>query len=438
MLTPTLLIGLVIALLVTSAYVKYRDTFHPALIMGPMLAFHYCYSPLRLEATNAFYGYLWTDHVRWAQWVHFTGVAALCLGLFLGSLPVIRLPRSAWDFDDRTLVRGALVMGILGFASFAYGIVFVGGFVEAYGRAYGGGFAESGWVRDIALLPLPALLLLTLSHRSRPITWRAVVLGLLLASPNLTHGLLGARRGPTFIAFAGIALAFYMVRDRRPRLVTLLAGGAALGVLMLSLVANRDKVYWGSDEELDASPAEYFHPGPGNDFIYAAGLIVVADETQDFNWGATYLTTLFVRPIPRALWPTKYEDAAEFFGTPNLEENLGIDITVFQNVLGWTAARGAAPGIVGDMWREFSWAMLPVLLGIGWFYGYIWRRAVFDKGAWVPVYCYAASLSIYLAMQSLQAMLYRFLFGVVPMLLVLRLARRKAREQGTRAFASAS
>jgi hypothetical protein len=194
---------------------------------------------------------------------------------------------------------------------------------------------------------------------------------------------------------------------------------------MLTLVTNRKSVYWGGDLELEEGPSKYFQPGSGNDFIYAAGLVVVVDEMNDFGWGSAYLTTLFIRPIPRSLWPSKYDDAAKFFGKSSaFDENLGVDIRAYHWGLGWTAARGAAAGIVGDMWREFAWAMLIPLFGAGWAYSHVWRRAVSRQGIWVPVYCFMASLSLFFVMQSLQAMLQRFLFGALPMIIVLRLAMR--------------
>jgi hypothetical protein len=430
MLIPTVLIGLVIAATITVALINHRDTFHPALMIGPMLAFHYCYSPLMLEANDGFYGYLWDFQVERAQWVHFVGVLALCVSLLWGSSRTVatrQLPPEDYDarFDPTKLVRGSIVLGCLGIASFVYGINYVGGFSQAYGNAYGGGGAESGWVRDLILLCLPALLLLTVSARGKRLRWRELALVLLFASPFLIHGFLGGRRGPTFMGLVGPTMLFYMARGKRPNLLTLGLGGAVLGTLLLAIVANRQSLYWGSDLDLEHSPSNYFTPSSGNDFIYGAGLVIVTDEAQNFSWGTTYLVTLLVRPIPRAIWPTKYEDAAIFLNRATLEENLGIDIKSFQSILGWTAARGAAPGIVGDMWREFSWAMTIALLGIGWFYGYAWRRAVTDRGNWVPTYCLLASLSIYLVMQTLEAMLYRFLFALIPMLLVLRYAKRE-------------
>jgi hypothetical protein len=78
------------------------------------------------------------------------------------------------------------------------------------------------------------------------------------------------------------------------------------------------------------------------------------------------------------------------------------------------------------MWREFSWGMVIALFGLGWMYAHAWRSAIEKGGAWVAVYCFMASLSLYLVMQTLEAMLYRFIFGLIPMLLVLRHAKRVA------------
>jgi hypothetical protein len=429
-LIPTILIGLAVVATMAAALAKHRDTFHPALLMGPMLAFHYCYSPLTLLANEGFDGFLLDSQVEMAQWIHLTGVLALCFGLLWGStpaaasIPPVSAPTEA--FDRTRLLQGSIVLGALGIGSFVYGIVYVGGFAAAYGTAYGGGGGESGWVRDLAILTLPALLLLAVSHRGERFGWRVFGLALAFASPFLIHGFFGARRGPTFIGLVGPTMLFYIARGKRPSLPALALGGAVLGMLMLTLVANRNDVYWGAELDLKGSPSDYFRAGAGQDFVYGAGLVIVADELQNFSWGTTYLVTLFIRPIPRALWPSKYEDAGEFLDRPSLEENLGVDIKSFQSVLGWTAAHGAAPGIVGDMWREFSWAMLVALLAIGWFYGYAWRRAITNHGYWVPTYCFLASLSLYLVMQTLEALLSRFLFGVVPMLLAMKYARRDA------------
>jgi hypothetical protein len=437
MLIPTIIMAVVIAATIGISFAKHHDTFHPAMLLGPMLAFHYCYSPAILLATDGFSGFLSADNIARVQWIDLVGVAAICAGLLAGSArPSLIAAPPTERFDRKTLLFGSIAFGLAGTASFASGIANVGGITEAYGSAYGGGWSESGWVRDLVLLCLPAVMMLTLSNSTRKPTIREILMAVLIASPFLIHGLLGARRGPTFLGLGATIMSFYISRGKRPRILTMSIGGALLGMLLLVLVSNRETLYWGGDLKLERGASEYFRPGTGNDFIYGAGLVVVTDEMQDFSWGATYLTTLFVRPIPKAIWPDKYDDAAAFFGRPSLAENLGIDIRSFRNVLGWTAAVGSAPGIVGDMWREFSWGMVVMLFGIGWWYAFAWQKAVVRGGEWLPVYCLLASLSLYMVMQTLEAVLYRFIFAVVPMLWVLRRAARNQRLAVERALAA--
>jgi hypothetical protein len=69
------------------------------------------------------------------------------------------------------------------------------------------------------------------------------------------------------------------------------------------------------------------------------------------------------------------------------------------------------------MWIEFWWASFLVILCLGWAYGRAWARAVVQGGPWVVVYCLMFAVSIFLVMQSLEAMLFRFLLLVVPGLL---------------------
>ena len=69
------------------------------------------------------------------------------------------------------------------------------------------------------------------------------------------------------------------------------------------------------------------------------------------------------------------------------------------------------------MWIEFWWASFLAILGIGWCYGRAWSRAVTRGGLWVTIYCLMFSLSAFLVMQTLEAMLFRFLLLALPALL---------------------
>ena len=117
-----------------------------------------------------------------------------------------------------------------------------------------------------------------------------------------------------------------------------------------------------------------------------------------------------IRPIPRQLWPDKYEAA----GVDEIEENLGTGGKAFLSELGWAGALGAAPGLIADMWIETWWFALVVLYAIGLAYGRAWYAACTKGGFCTVTYVLMASLTLFLVFQTLEAMLVRFLFMVIP------------------------
>ncbi len=321
----------------------------------------------------------------------------------------------------RRLAHAALVLGCVGLAAYAYMLAHVGGLSAAYGRAYGGVWADSGYIRDLQFLTIAALLLLLAARTGRPssaIDWAWVIL---FISPWLIQGLLGARRGPTFMATAVLVVGWCFLSGRRPRLLAVLGGGLLLGCLMLLLVGNRSQIYLGSDFRFDTDLL-VGKASSGNEFVYGAGTILNADRTGEYWWGRRYLVEFFVRPIPRFLWPSKYQNASAMLGVPDMEVNLGTGGSAFHSTLGWAGSRGAAPGIIADMWIEVWLGAFPVLFAFGWWYGRVWRRAVGQGGLWTTLYCLMFALSAYLVMQTLEAMAFRFLETALPAWLAWRYA----------------
>jgi len=422
-LLATTAIALAIGIAIFTAAATSRDSLHPAMVLGPMLLFLYVVMPLYLYVNDGFFGYLTEAQVSFAQRVNLVGVLGLLAGVMAGARGGAYVPGpKGWGVDPSRLSRVAIVLGILGMIGFAWGIVEVGGFEAAYGVSYGGGWSESGYVRELFLLTIPAILILLASGKVKgpgaTRYWLA-----LFTLPLLLHGALGARRGPLFVVLVTVIAGRYLVRNQRPRAWLVFTGGALLGVLLLLVVANRDKIYIGSDFNLKMSPTTYMETGGGNEFIYGAGTVVAVNERNLFTWGGRYATVLFVRPVPRAFWPDKYQVAGDFFGI-NVETNLGVDVEAIEDVLGWKGAIGAAPGIVGDLWFEFSWGMCIALFGIGFLYGRVWRRCVTTGGVSVMTYGALLCLSLYLVMQTLEAMAFRFLLMAVPTWLAWRWARR--------------
>ena len=116
----------------------------------------------------------------------------------------------------------AIALATLGLIAWIYQIVHSGGLYAVYGHPYGWFGADNGYVGEAYQFGLPGALLLLLACsgdrlRLSDLVWIAI--GLM---PIIGHGLLGARRGPTFLAFVGVGVMWYLVRARRPRL------GAAL------------------------------------------------------------------------------------------------------------------------------------------------------------------------------------------------------------------
>ena len=440
----TYLTGLIAIVFVFFAWQQHRDPFHPMLYIGPMLIYLYSALPvmLTLVQPRQLRGFLDEGDLVYVQTLNLIGTFCLCAGILLGSGPAAAWHRARPDALPpavaRRLAQAALVLGGIGLAAYAYMLGHTGGLDAAYGRAYGGVWADSGSIRDLQLLTVVALLLLFAARTGRrlsAIDWAWVIL---FVSPLLIHGLLGARRGPTFMATAVLVVGWYLLRGRRPRLLHVLGGGLLLGCLMLFLVENRSHIYLGSDFHFDTN----LMPGKasaGNDFVYGAGTILNADHSREYWWGRRYLVVFFVKPVPRFLWPSKYRDASAVLGVPDMEVNLGTGGAAFHSTLGWKGTHGAAPGIVADMWIELWLGAFPVLVAFGWGYGRVWRRAVERGGVWTTVYCLMFALSVYLIMQSLNAMGIRFLETALPAWLAWRYAlARGAAAPGSREHAPAN
>jgi hypothetical protein len=92
--------------------------------------------------------------------------------------------------------------------------------------------------------------------------------------------------------------------------------------------------------------------------------------------------------------------------------------------LGWEGAEGSAPGLVADLWMEFHWLNLLVLFWQGALYGYVWRKAQLNGGPWVAQYVIMSALSVYLVMQTMEAVIFRLLILSIPLWLSWSLAKR--------------
>src|SRR5207244_1987767 len=132
--------------------------------------------------------------------------------------------------------------------------------------------------------------------------WSVIIVAI---APIITHGLLGARRGPTFIVLATICASYVVVFRKRISLLTLLSGGFGVGCLLLFLVANRGAIYWGTEASFDKPLLDYLSPGIGNEYLYGSAIFRYVNYNESFH-GLRVAAHLIGHIIPAQIWPNKY------------------------------------------------------------------------------------------------------------------------------------
>jgi hypothetical protein len=409
-----------LAMLIT--YDGNSDFFHPLFFICPMFIFLYAWMPWRLDQSGALNSYFDREQLVFIQTFYLLGVLVF-IGACLGGgwqtrrmkiAAPLKLPIEA----ENKLVIGGAIVGSIGLAAWLVAIRNVGGFVNAFSKSYAGGWDDSGYVRDSSLLLLSGCALMLASMAGKYIRLRQWALLGMFAVPWTLQAILTSRRGPTFAIAAVISIGWYMHRSKRPPLVTYALFGCALGYLVLFLVANRGAIHLGSEMDFNSDVTQTVQArDTGNEYIYGGGAILSSQRKAKYFWGRRYLAQILVRPIPSAIWPTKYED----FGVPELRLNAGTG-EGFADALGWEGAVGSAPGIIADLWVEASWFALAFLAAIGFGYGRIWRLAVERGKYWTTQYVILSALSIYLVMQTMEAVIFRTLLLSVPVWIVWRWA----------------
>ena len=414
-----------------------RDVFHPLVILGPMLLFLYSWMPAKLWAANGLDRYFDSEQLLHVQTINVLGVAAFvacCLGAGV-RLPrrKLRRERKLTPLAMRRLLIGGAIAGSLGLICWAITIINVGGFTAAYSNSYSGGWDDSGYVRDGSLLLLVGLMMAVMVRSAGGPRWPSYAMATIFGAPWLSGALLMARRGPTFEFALVVLMGWYINRSKRPPIVAVGLAGLCLGWLVLFLVTNRSNIYLGSDASLKTDVGGIVETSDtGNEWIYGAGTLLSAERRDHYFWMRRYLAQVLIRPIPSAVWPNKYED----FGVPELLHNAGTG-EGFGDALGWEGAVGSAPGIVADLWIEMWWLAIPLMGLIGYAYGWVWRKAVTEGGPWTSQLVVLSALTIYLVMQTMEAVIFRSLMLSIPCWLTWRWALRTPvrKRRGARARA---
>lgn len=408
--------GVIVVLGILIAFDASRDVFHPLIFIGPMLTFLYCWMPWQLYLSGGMDRFLNHHQLDHVQTLFVLGVLAFVLGCLSPGVKVGRLQANRGnlvvtsDLMARRLLIGATLVGLVGGMCWLITIQNVGGFIEAYSSSYSGGWDSSGYIRDGSLLLLTGILLLIAALSAGASKFWCWFLIAAFSVPWLSQALLMARRGPTFGYAIVVLMGWYFNRGKRPPILLLAVLGAGLGYLVLFLVTNRDAIYLGSDLDVSTNVGNVVEmPDSGNEYIYGSGAVLAAEQSDRYYWLRRYLAEVIVRPIPSSIWPTKYED----FGVPEVTVNAGTDPGI-ADVLGWEGAPGSAPGIIADLFLEVWWFAVPAMALLGYGHGWVWRMAATRGGAWTSQYVIISSLSMYLVMQTMEAVIFRALLMSVP------------------------
>ncbi|MBN1551177.1 oligosaccharide repeat unit polymerase [bacterium] len=416
----------VIAMLI--AYIRSKDPLHPMMYLGPMFFYIYCYQPAILYYQDFLRPYF-PDITRleYVQLLNFsccTAFYAGCLMIFkIRKTPtlnpkIVELPAM---FRKRMFNLGIL-LGTISVGAFLYMVQRGGGFASTFDQAKAYISAPSGYIGDAPLLSFPAILMLSLSFQGRRPQLHHVLLILLFASPFLTFGILGGRRGPIFMGIAILFFPWWLVSRRRVSFRALIAGGCVLAIAVMFVWSQRRQLYIGSNFMFNETAFwDKFIPqevDTGHEFIFSSGQVLNAQYYNSFYWGRRQFVLFFIRPIPRQIWPTKYED----MGFPNFSAgHSSIDNPDdWLESVGWIPLQGAAHGLVADMYIEFGWGAIIACFLIGSAYSYLWIRSLRSGGIWMILFVEATIISLYLPTQSFAAAMYRFLFMSVPTVILWR------------------
>lgn len=396
-----------------------KDGLHPALLTSPLFIYMYSAWPLILNREGAFYQYFSPDQLEYVSLLYLLSITALYVGLLSGgkrsrvdgpSIDVFNI-----EIDDalrKQIGRLAMFLGGIAIAAYLFKIGNVGGFQEAYNQAKGGGRASSGYISESVLFAYPAVLLYAISRKSEKFGLVDILTALVIMMPHLIQGTLGGRRGPIFLSLATLFISWFIAKRRRPKLATAVIGMGLCGLAVIFVWSQRQEVYLGSGGSVEIERMwERIVPessvSSGNTYVAGVATVLMADKLNYNYWGYRYFVTFIIRPIPKQIWPTKYEDMGAdwllYYG-----EN--VRARRYYNTVGFVPLAGSAYGYVADGFLEFSWGvlLLSYLLGRG--FNMVWVRHSEQGQYWSVLYIVMVVLSIYLATQSVTAWAHRLLF----------------------------
>ena len=425
-LTATALVIVVPALI---AFLRHRDPLHPAVVLAPLLFYGYVYDPWTImQAGNLEKAFPDPGKLTPVLALNVLGCAMMILGCLVGTRRLIgwranphhAVLQAPPDLAQRRhIVRIALVMATIAVAIYFHAIHEAGGIAKVFGRSKGGVYFSSGYLGEAIMLGLPAVVLLGWMWQGRKISLLHIGVALMCVSPQLLQGTLGGRRGPLFLALSALVFAWMLSRTRRVPLKVL---APVFGLILLSVIfvwSQRQHLYLGSEnaevkvEELVDRLAGEEEFVLGNTYVFGSGQVLASDFSNTHFWGRRIFVTLFVRPIPSFLWPSKYQDTNAVWTFEDRPVG-GMSKLDWYRSVGWIPINGSAGGAISDLFVEFSWGAVLACFGFGWGLGWLWMQKCLGRPLFGLLFFEAMMLTVYIPTQSFSAWYHRFFILAVP------------------------
>ncbi|MCA9073890.1 MAG: oligosaccharide repeat unit polymerase [Planctomycetaceae bacterium] len=414
-----LLTGVAIITISLVGLKKTRDPLFPLMILGPMLLYLYVYMPLTRVSTGAIDSiFPDRDDLVITHVLNLIGVAVFCVGCIAERRPrgidrrfELLKTQMARKTQNRMFGLG-FGMGSVSNAAFFYMIQYTGGWTRVFSRAKPYLLSPSGYIGELLMLSYPAAFVLAVAFQGKRLNIVRIALLLAVLFPQVVMATLGGRRGPMFLVACTLVGCWCIIRGRLPKVKWVITGLGAIGVLLILLQQHRGDLFkpWAASKDVDVA-SSFLAPETltlGDEYICAAATVQACMHHGKHHWGSRYFTIFFVRPIPKQLWPTKYSDLGMGWMDTNPGQ-AGFTTSEWYDAVGFVPAMGGAPGLIADLFLEFSWGVIPACYLIGRIFSFTWRKWVFEGGIWAILYFEMMILSVFLVTQGVGAWFYRLM-----------------------------
>ncbi|MGC8542149.1 MAG: hypothetical protein ACP5QA_16190 [Phycisphaerae bacterium] len=388
---------------------KIKDPFHPLVLLGAMGA-TMAARKLLFNPDPAL-SYVRLDSLQEYLAISAFSMLALYYGWHLhqkkhAHKPLLALPPKMFygaEYDvGKMLPIGA-----------AWAVIALGVYILTYHR-----FTESGYLRDLWYLRIPAVILLLQAILiDRSIVALATFFILVGIAPDLNHIRNYGGRGSTAMLF-DLAMVPYFFLGRRPRksrflLVFFLAGIALLAlagsrtVLGTGQAHNRISAIYVAAKQMILRDSKTTHIySPGRSFVVGAAEIQLANDQDNWDNGGIFWN-FGVLLLPHELFPQKslyYTYWGEHNAVKHIQHGVYARIPL-----------GVAPTGFASVFIEFHWLFPMPWLLLGYWLAWLYRRAVLERRLSSQAVLVTANIiCLYLVAQDCFASLWIALLTTLP------------------------